>query len=375
MALRDHTDQLMLPIAELEVTVDREPTPDIGRQTVATELIAYRGDPTAVDRFQIAKMHHDGLFGYGIYLTDSPIVAEDYAFASKDSYDHVFRNCKDDRDAVKAYMLSLMLGECGYQEKGRALREQITNQVYDPAARGDLDFATHHDNLNREYKRAMSDIALATMADAKRLVAERRDTIRFHADTLGNYRLLKNGSQGFVTSFSLPKTFATSMLDADAPLPDEALGAVGNALKEIGFTSFRHEDSHWNTWEEWVELVRREPMCYAWCDHQFGGNGINPSLDEVRNGTQFGGSAFHDLKNQQILSDKLEEIGYRGITFQGGVPGNGELPRGGGGIPHRVYVVWNEDYLHTRRLSTAEVVTRPILTAHEKHMRVKSFNL
>jgi hypothetical protein len=376
MALRDNSDQLTLPIDEMEdsVVTDTQATVDV--QPVATEIVAYRGDSSPISRFEIAKMRHDGLFGHGIYLTINPTVAEDYAFASHSSYKRVFRDCADERDAIRAYMKSLIVNECGYQSKVSELRSRISDRVYDLKEQGDTDFDIHHDNLRKEYDKALAALAIETMADAKRLLAERRETDRFHADTLGNYRLLADDAKAFVTSFSLPTAFTELMLDADVPLTDQALKAVGDTFKAIGYHSFRHEQSFMNTWEEWVDLVRSKPMGYAWRDnHEFGGAGINPSLDEIRNGTYFGISAFHELEAQKTLSDKLEEIGYRGITFQGGTPGSGELPRGGGGVPHRVFVVWNEDYLHTRRLGSTEIATHPILASHEKHMRVKTFNL
>jgi hypothetical protein len=376
MTLRANIDQLTLAIDDTEDPKNLEILVGPVFEHVPAEITAYRGDSSLIDRFEVAKMRVDGLFGHGIYLTNNATVAEDYAFASESSCQHVFQNCTDERDAIRAYMKSLILNECGYQDKMSQLRNSISQRVYDHTEQGDLDFDVHHDNLRKEYEKGLSTLAADTMADAKRLLAERRETVRFHTDTLGNYRMLADEAKGFVTSFSLPTAFTSLMLDADVPLSDEALKAVGDTFKALGYHSFRHEQTFLDTWEEWVDLVRQKPMGYAWRDnHEFGGTGLNPSLDDIRNGTYFGISAFHDLDAQKILAEKLEDVGYRGITFQGGTPGSGELPRGGGGVLHRVFVVWNDDYLHTRRLGSTEIATSPILAAHEKHMRVATFNL
>jgi hypothetical protein len=374
MTLRDSADQLTFPLLDLAEESLADPITDTAAHS--NDLILFRGDPTLVKKFELSKMADDGLFGTGIYLTDNAIVAEDYAFSARSNCEHIFHDCDNERDAIAALMKRIMVNDCNYPQRSSDLRTHYSDMIYDRRAQGDLDFDAHHDRIDRDYRAAHAKLSLRIMAEAKRILNQRRENLHFHRDTCGNYRMADGPATGYVTSFSLPITYSNVILDADAPLSSDGLKALEKTFLDINFTSFRHEHDFVETFEEWVTLVHSKTMEYAWWDnHRFGGEGKNPSLDQIRNGTYFGLSIFHNLENQKILINNLEEAGYRGLTFRGGVPGSGDAKRGGGGIDHQVYVVWNEEYLHTRRVGSTEIKSSPILTPHEKHMRVSTFNL
>lgn len=337
------------------------------------ETLAYRGDATLITKHDTSKSKDDGLFGVGVYLTSDRLIAEDYCFTKGVNCTHVFPNCGDDRRAVQAYLQHLMHEELKFTRRAHELREKHAARVYD--RQGTADFDQHHDSVHKEYKAALNELALAILKEAKHLMADRRTNLALTRDTIGNARFSSPDQRGYVTTFSLPNEFIAQMLHADRPIPDSLIDVLGAVLTDCGLHSFSHDKDHFLTWDGWIKMIRRYPMGYAWADETFGGEGKNPTLDEIKNGTHWGNAIFHRRKSQELFSERLQQAGVLGIRFDGGTKGGGTMPRGGGGRRHDVFVVWNDDYLETRRIASTEIAPKPIVTPYEKTMRVNTFNL
>jgi hypothetical protein len=110
-----------------------------------------------------------------------------------------------------------------------------------------------------------------------------------------------------------------------------------------GRTDLRDKNNEFvASFDEWVEVFRREGTRYAWNDIMVGGNGENPSLDQFWNGTHGGYGLLSRHEKMDEFIAHLRANGYNGIEYDGGTRLGANI-RGGGGIRHQSFVLWDED--------------------------------
>lgn len=349
-------------------------------------VMLYRGDSTAIDRFEFSKTDHAALFGVGFYLTDNPEVARDYT-ASKGEDSLVFRRGSggDDgahtaNDLVRAYLRDLVIND-GLDERLHELRTEWQNKFY-------LEFRTHESRtkettapFHKQYEEVRSKVIRDYVAKAKKTFERDRRKMRITRLTTGEYVFTAAGRAGRVTQFDVPKSYLARCLHAERPLPDDVLPVLKKAFARASYDG-GGEETKWDlrvltpdgdetgmkTFDEFVEGYRKLGARYAWTERRLGGDGSNPTLDVLMNGTHSGISIFSQQKYQLPLIHDLQAMGYVGIAYDGGVRLAGTMARGGGGIRHNAYVLWNEEDVNGFRVG-AEGVTDDDIGDLHKGMR------
>jgi hypothetical protein len=173
-----------------------------------------------------------------------------------------------------------------------------------------------------------------------------------------------------VSRFDIPDEYLARTIHGDEPLSDTEVKIIGAFVEKMsphGYSDFRDtdgitvqsDDGTHNFWK-WVEVFKKSGSDYAWRDGKdrfMGGKGENPSLDQVWNG-QHGGYAIFYKGGDQFI-DFMKENGFTGIQYHGGVR-IGDSVRGGGGIRHTSYVIWDSDYVTKCRVDQEQVADPPL---------------
>ena len=112
------------------------------------------------------------------------------------------------------------------------------------------------------------------------------------------------------------------------------------------------------SFDRWVQAYKTSGILYAWASKDEGrdpvvsGHGENPDLDVISNGTHFGHHWFYS--NYQQFAEAMQALGYVGLEYDGGKR-MGSHVRGGGGIRHRAFVLWNDDDVNNFRVDVEQV--------------------
>lgn len=335
---------------------------------LATDTVMlYRGDASHVVHFEIGKTDQHALFGRGIYLTDSPVVAADYTL--KTSEDIVFSAGRDaafssKEELVRAY-LAQIAQELGFKEavtrckdKWQELFYQKRTEVYVSnrmATHDDVSAAT--DDIQKGFSAEKRKIAQQYVLKAKKVYAERVKTLKMVQKSTGEWVFVKPERDGVISTFAVPVEYCKKALDAETPLPDDLIPILRAAFYAAvpdnpnGMTNFRvygptGEDMHVG-FDDYIAGFKTNGSFYAWANREIGGKGKNPSLDEILNGTHSGYYVWERTQDQMV-ADLLAK-GYVGVRYQGGVRIAGNGPRGGGGILHTAYSFWDENMINSFR--------------------------
>lgn len=334
----------------------------LDEEEIVDEATLYRGDSSHVDEFSLEKSDKYALFGRGIYLTDNPEVAGDYTLkaASKHTVFHPDEDspARTPKDLIAMYLRHLMDERLERAAKTEEIRTVWHNRYYNEKI-----------PIEQAQKGMEADIRAfikSLMKDAKAIYRDERDNMRIVKNTMGHYVLVSKDREGYVTTFEVPDDYIERTLHAERPLPDHVLKAIRDLfVQKIGDPDrpldMRDANGNFCTFDEWVEAHKTIGVHYAWrgadgdVDPTVGGTGENPSLDTIRNGTHLGISLFYQDDFSQKFIEKMNELGYVGLEYDGGNR-VGMHVRGGGGLKHRAFVFWDTQVLkHFRRQSVAVV--------------------
>jgi hypothetical protein len=344
----------------------------------------YRGDASEIERFTMDKADSEALFGRGIYLTDSPEVAADYTLKGNGG-DIVFQSgaynssFQSKEQLIQAYLEKICM-ELGYEEEAKRLKEQWHQIALERQNKAVIPDGLYWDGMSSEeqnkahvvYREIRNKPALEARAEyeverralsqkfvakAKKVYRERIKDMRIIRQSTGAWVFVKSERGGTISTFEVPRAYCEMTLDTEAPLADDVLPILRDAFyaayDKIPYGTGRMDLRVWDakgdekfplSFDDYVEGYKTMGSRYAWADHNIGGKGKNPTVDELLNGTHAG---YHVLKNAQdkLIAD-LKGKGYVGFRYQGGVRVGGTGNRGGGGVLHNAYSFWDEKVIN-----------------------------
>ncbi len=338
----------------------------------ADTIRLYRGDASYVSHFEIGKTDQHALFGHGIYLTDSAEVAGDYTLKAA-SEDVVFgdgsrnQGSYSSKEALVRSYLGKLAEDLGFKQAHEELRKKWSSvasdkqrEVYANApsdrypTREELTAAIA--GIEDAYKIERRKLAQKFVMQAKKVYAGQ--DIRIMHKTTGEWVMVKSGRGGIISAFDVPVSYCNKTIDAEAPMPESILPIIkaafyAKAEKPDGPLDLRSwgpdgKGQNGLTFDQYIDSFKKYGTFYAWADRNIGGKGLNPSLDEILNGTHQGFYVWE--KGQDILVRKLQALGYVGFRYQGGVRLGGTGSRGGGGVLHRAYSFWDEKTINGFRI-------------------------
>jgi hypothetical protein len=344
----------------------------------AETVTLYRGDNQDIEKFEVEKTDHEALFGTGIYLTDHPEVAGDYTVKGKEG---VFFSAttnsnrdgaKSPRDLTTALLRKLM-DDAGFEQQQADLKDDWQSKFYQEMPH-DVDAderKMYQDKFTLAFQTERSKLVRKVVAKAKAQFKEMRHNLRIKKLTTGEYVFTNVGRTATVAKFEVPTAYLSKCLHAEQPLPDAALKIV-RALYFSAAKSMGHgpgdetqtfdlrvnqptgHETQGHTFDSFVTGYKKNGSRYAWSDRSMGGAGENPSLDLFWNGTHSGYWVFKDTGRQKELVKALQGLGYVGLAYDGGtrIVSDAAANRGGGGVLHRAYVMWDAHAINSMRVGS-----------------------
>lgn len=309
------------------------------------ELILFRGDASKIDFFDINKTKNSIglLFGYGIYLTDDESVALDYTVKGgwkRDGSGTVLvRDAESEQEAVRIYLNQIMVSRLGWIQARDALKTEATNNLYNTIREMDRfspEYNEVREKMNADFKKSFAKLFSKYLKKAKAIYLKEKPLV--HRDGTGIWSVVSREHSGIVTKFAIPLAYCRSTLHGDDPLTDRELNIVMDFLIKAQPEGY---------WKEFPEKFKHEGQEYAWQGRHMGGKAINPSLDEIWNGTHAGMSILGG-RTAEFISH-LQQHGFNGIAYHGGKR-MGSHVRGGGGKPHQSFVFWDDAYINSCRI-------------------------
>lgn len=333
------------------------------------EATLFRGDAREIETYDIDKTAN-GLFGYGIYLTDNKDVAGDYTVSStKDMITNPREKYKSQRDAIAGVIMDILNKELDWPSQQKDIidarsREWWDNDETRSLRFNDPAFEEAQERVREKYNTILMDAYKAALRKAKALYKQRAVDYRIVKDTMNRWMIVKADRTGIVSRFDIPDEYLARTMHGDEPMSDAEIKIVGTFIEKVhphgsdfrdrenGFV--RTDDGSHNFWK-WVEIFKKHGSEYAWRDGRdrlMGGKGENPSLDQVWNGQHGGFNVFNQAGKEFIPF--MQAHGYTGIRYHGGLR-IGDHVRGGGGIRHTSYVLWDSDFVNKCRVDHERV--------------------
>jgi hypothetical protein len=332
--------------------------------------ILYRGDASRIEQFSTEKTRNSIglLFGLGIYLTDNQAVAKDYTI--KGGWKHsgdgtaILRDEAETKElAVRAYINMIIVDELKWHDRRQEISAKMAQKWHTicaehPDERGNPMnqwnpeykelYALHTDEYQKEIKAELRKY----LENARKIYRKRASDLRVYQTTMGTWQILTKEHSGVISEFHIPESYCRKTFHGDRPLNDHELSVVRDFILAHGGHGYRDLDEKGISFDEWLVVFRKTGTRYAWREQIIGGKGINPTLDEVWNGTHGGTSTFYNHPDDFIASARA--AGYVGIEYNGGVRVAGNV-RGGGGLNHRAFVFWDDDYINSCRVESSDV--------------------
>ncbi len=357
------------------------------------EAILYRGDANEIEAYELNKTFDNALFGRGIYLTDNREVAGDYTI-NKGARDQVVSDpgveYKSQRDAIAGLLMDILNNELKWPEEHERLKKIHSDRWWNdeipdhPGTRamrfGDPGYQEARERQQEDFREDLIAAYKTALQQAKKLYKARAADYRITKDTMGRWTIVKADRPGRISRFEIPDEYLARTLHGDRPLTDEEIKIVGAFIEETTpqGTDFRDsnnehvstEDGSHNFWK-WVEVFKSRGSGYAWRggdDWFMGGKGENPSLDQIWNGQHGGFNIFY--KSGDAFIPYMQRHGYTGIEYHGGIR-IGDNVRGGGGVRHTSYVLWDADFVNKCRIDQ-EPVNDPQLDYNPSKLRSKA---
>ena len=343
----------------------------------------YRGDASKIESFDseiTRRSIGQSLFGMGIYLTDNPRVALDYTVKGayrRDGSGTVVVHDEDTlEDAIRFYLNKVMVRELGWVEHRDKLKDQWFwkwQEMMRGTSRPDaprtwakeepseewLAYKAKEDGFQEEFRTAIKTEMAKFLKKAKAIYKQRK--LRVFQDTSGKWSVMSDQHEGALSTFEVPEEYLRATLHGDRPLTDRELKIIREYVYQItkgtGLMDLRNKNYEFGgAFDDWIELFRKEGTIYAWHDTLVGGEGKNPSLDQLWNGTHGGYTVFNTHMDDFIAH--MKSHGYHGIEYDGGTR-LGANVRGGGGIRHQSFVLWDDAYVNSCRVENAGVEYDP----------------
>jgi len=321
------------------------------------ETLLYRGDATRIDQFDVAKTSDRGLFGPGIYLTNDPEIAADYAIKQGD--EHVLFSdpeAKTQRDLMAGYIRTLIDQVIDWPTKEKELKQDWAMESLKGHKRG-ADVNGMGDHQWRSLRWFLAEhhktLALANYAAAQTKLKQMLPNLKIARNTQGELSIITRSHNATIAGFDVPESYLSRALHAERPMPDKVLQLVRKLwFAEMGPTGhdLRDGDENGVDFDAYVKNYKTRGTRYAWSDKTIGGKGQNPTLDELRNGTHGGYHVFDKAGRHDRFVKAMEALGYVGLTYDGGLRAGG-YTRGGGGHLHQAYVFWNATELAAFRVA------------------------
>lgn len=316
------------------------------------ETMLYRGDATKIAQFDVTKTSDRGLFGPGIYLTNDPNIAADYAI--KRGSDHVLfsdETAKTQRELMAGYIRLLIDEVIDWPTKEKELKQDwaMTNLKGHKRGNDVNGMSTYNWNsLHRFLAEHHKTLAIAHYAAAQSKLKNMLPNLKIASNTQGELSIVTRSHNATVAGFDVPEAYLSRTLHAERPVPDKVLELIRKLwIAELGPTNHDMRDGNENRvdFDSYVRNYKTRGTRYAWSDKTIGRNGLNPTFDELRNGTHGGYHVFTDgLFDKAGQHDRfvkgMQALGYVGLAYDGGLRAGG-YTRGGGGHLHQAYVFWN----------------------------------
>lgn len=324
-------------------------------------VLLYRGDSSKIAQFSTdasTTLVSFLLYGNGIYLTDNPEIAIDYSLKSNKSFGEdqdVFPTREiyiSELDLYKAYLKHDIEKNTTWLDEFNTLKTQYQNNV--------TMIFNNDPNLSFDERKSIKDKEKTNFINkTKPLFAKylekaktkfNQSNLETFKKTTGEWVIIKPSHVSVVSHFSIPKSYLDNTFPADSPMNNKEMNFIYNAIDSVykGNGDFRDKDNNLVSFRDWVSLYRNEGVHRAYSDDKYnpdviGGEGLNPTLGNVINDTFIGKHRFDEIK--KIMLD----YGYVGINYQGGVR-QGSIVRGGGGVLHTSYVLWDDDYVNSKKI-------------------------
>ena len=276
-------------------------------------LRLYRGDSSKIDQFEVGKTSLMNLFGQGIYLTDNKRVAGDYT--SKGNQGNVIFRMQG-RNLTKQTVIDAYV-----RQKARMTDLTGKEDFYGQ----DVKFSDGgqwgtiiNDLRKREYETRIE------IARQKWQKMSRDYEVRIKLDGTGVIQKKPKHKAGAVTVFDIPEVYFEYCLYADREVNDRVLDCLAYVLK-------KHGDA--GTARDMYDFVKNE----KWNDNDL-------TFRQVYTSITSNSPLKYDAAVQAEFIEELQEAGYNGIEYTGGITM-------GGGYKHRAFVFWDENDINRFRVA------------------------
>lgn len=316
----------------------------------------YRGDASKVEAFSTDHTRNSIglLFGVGIYLTDNPEIALDYTVKGG-AGTVLVREAESQVAAIREYLMKIMERELGWVQKREDMKTEALNYWHNYThamtreQRWGEDYKVEQDQFQIDFRSKVLDEMGVYLKKAKAIYKTKSP--RVFRDTSGKWSVVEPSHSGSLSKFEIPQKYCQSVFHGDRPMGEKELEVVRSfvhASVGMGTLDMRNAKGEYLSFDDWVIAFRTTGIDYAWRGTIEGGEGKNPSLDHVWNGTHSGYTIFTDNIDEFIT--KMKGSGYVGIEYDGGVR-VGDKNRGGGGFRHQSFVFWDDAYINSCRVS------------------------
>lgn len=356
------------------------------------EILLYRGDAEAIDKFDVGKTSFRSLFGRGIYLTDNPEVAADYTLKGAANVVYSDEDATSQRDLLSGYIRKLIDDEIGWENLQKDLtQEWAVKNIKGFQRTPKNEYGSYPnlpgmpdskwDELDRFLASKHKSLSTKNFPRAQEVLRANLPNYRVVKNTMGEWSLVTRQRTAKIASFDVPEEYLSRCLHAERPLPDNVLAFIRDMWikeydkephykngKKLVYHGMRDADENEVSFDDYIKNYKKKGTRYSWGDHVVGGAGQNPTFDELRNGTHGGSTVFTDdmFANERMSPDGslaprptmkhdtfvtgMTKLGYVGIEYDGGARVGG-YTRGGGGQQHRAFLFWNAPELEQFRLA------------------------
>ena len=275
----------------------------------------YRGDSSKIEQFNVGATALNNLFGQGIYLTDNTRVAGDYT-SKGDSEDVIFR--LSGRNMTRQQVLDYFIRQIARKldEKGVDHSKEMRYWSHDVPYSDGADFGNMTNELRqREHQQR---IAFATQRWNQ---LSKEYEVRVKLDGTGVIQ--RKSQQGNIAVFDVPETYLRTFLNADDSIPDRVLDNLTWALRKFEDKSTAGDIEQFVKQQEWEDET--------------------PTFRTIYTSITFESPLVSDGEAQATFIDSLQDLGYNGIEYTGGVSM-------GGGYRHRAYSAWDAEKINSYRI-------------------------
>jgi hypothetical protein len=279
----------------------------------------YRGDSAKIDSFETEKTSLYGLFGHGIYLTDSRRVAGDYMTKGTDTPgDVIFRtSAKTKQEVVQKYcrMLASKIDANGVDHSRETAYWSSTVEFSDGGQWG---------VVTNDLRKAEEAKRMAYAAEQWKKLA-RTYEVRVKLDGTAVIQKKMPVSNAGLAVFDVPDEYLRRVLIADATITRGVLNDLISVLNKFDDRATARDVANF------VTSYERE-------------DGDLPSFREVYTGIGADSPFIHNEEAHALFRRLLQADRITGIQYAGGITM-------GGGFKHHAYVFWDDKAVNGFRVA------------------------